>query len=539
MKAKRIYIKDWTALKPYESHCITDNYYLKICNEVKKVLFLEYGEVLAYYLDENDINLMSCFLVSYFEDIISETNIFLAFTKKHQELYGKKLPFYNTSDYYEDEINIQDIQFLIWYFLNTIQNRQFVNPNKEVFYKMANDIMLILEDEYEYAPENKVLQKYYTLPDNETDFYKGREMIDAVLFRTYFFHTDTQQTLLEIETEIIERSKNDKNLLSYLRDNRDALLFSSKTKLLSLSGQEWVAEILGKKHPLHNDYLNISPKIRGYFLYKGQDDQNVFIEHIASGKKFNLTKKSFDNGHSLTEIDTIIYFGIVLWKEEWWFSGIFFTQDFNADLILDEKNSIESRRVVNFLDHKDDEVIKTLQLQYQAFLDFNNGKQIAFLPANKVNDFANKYVTFFNNSLNLSKKEIQKALDRGKKDGFFGGNDANKNIDFNEDFESALVFFNPKSGVEIAFEINSAFPTKENNYFDKTKSKEHILRLFMVDELSTELAMYCVDNFKNKLPYFKEDEGIFLLKDLDFLLRFFKESQYHSKPQVTFTGKKE
>jgi len=535
MKVNRIYIKDWQALKPYDNHSITDNYYLKICNEVKKVLFLEYGEILTYYLDEKGIDLMSCFMVSYFEDIISETNIFTAFTNKHQELYNKKLPFFDTSEYFEYEINIQDIQFLIWYFLNTIQNRQFINPNKEVFYKMANDIMLILEDEYEYAPENKILQKYYTLPKDETDFYKGREMIDAVLFRTYFFHTDTQQTLSEIETELIENSKNDENLLSYLRDNRDALLFSSKTKLLSLSGQEWVAEILGKKHPLHNDYLSISPKIRGYFLYKGQDDKNVFIEHIASGKKFNLTKKSFDNGHYLTEIDMIIYFGIVLWKEEWWFSGIFFTQDFNADLILDEKNSIESRRAVNFLDHKDDEVIKTLQLQYQAFLDFNNGKQIAFLPADKVNDFANEYVAFFNNSLNLSKKEIKEAKKRSKKDGFFGGNDAN-DLDFKDNFETALVFFNPKSGLEIAFEVNSAFPTKENKYFDKTKSKEHILRLFMVGELSTELAMYCVDNFKNKLPYFKKDEGNFLLKDLDFLLRFFKENQYHSKPQVTFTG---
>ena len=538
MKVKRIYIKDWVALKPYDNHSITDNYYLKISNEVKKVLFLEYGEVLAYYLNENDIDLMSCFLVSYFEDIISETHIFTAFTNKHQELYNKKLPFFDTSAYYEDEINIQDIQFLIWYFLNTIQNRQFINPNKEVFYKMANDIMLILEDEYEYAPENKVLKKYYTLSKDETDFYKGREMIDAVLFRTYFFHTDTQQTLSEIEKEMIESSKNDENLLSYLRDNRDALLFSSKTKLLSFSGQEWVAEILGKKHPLYNDYLTISPKIRGYFLYKGQDDKNVFIEHIASGKKFNLTKKSFDNGHFLTEIDMIIYLGIVLWKEEWWFSGIFFVQDFNADLILDEKNSIESRRMVNFLDHKDDEVIKTLDLQYQAFLDFNNGNQIAFLPADRVNDYAKEYIEFYNNSLNLSKKEIREAKERSKKDGFFGGNDTNE-LNFNEDFETALAFFNPKSGLEIAFEVNSAFPAKENKYFDKTKSKEHILRLFMADELSTELVMYCVDNYKNKIPFFKEDEGKFLLKDLDFLLRFFKGSQYHSKPQITFTGKKE
>jgi hypothetical protein len=535
VKIKRIYIKDWVELKPYDSHSITDNYYLKICNEVKKVLFLEYGEVLAYYLNENDIDLLSCFLVSYFEDVVSETNIFTAFTNKHQNLYGEKLPFYNTTEYYEDEINIQDIQFLIWYFLNTIQDEQFVNPNKEVFYKIANDIMLILEDEYEYAPENIVLKKYYTLPKNETDFYKGREMIDAVLFRSYFFHTDTYSILLERENKIIDTSKNNENLLSYLRDNRDTVLLSAHTKLLSLSGKEWVAEIIGDKYSLYKDFKNISPKIKGYFFYKGQDKDTVFLEHIASSKKFNLTKKSFDNAHLLTDIDTIVFMGIVLWKDEWWFSGIFFTQDFNADLILDEKNSIESRRMVNFLDHKDDEVIKTLQLQYQAFLDFNNGKQIAFLPADKVNDFTKEYVAFFNNSLKLSKKEIQKAKDRSKKEGFFGG-DNDDDLEFDDSFETALVFFNPKSGLEIAFEVNSAFPFKENKYFYKDKTKEHILRLFMSEELSTELTLFCVDNFKSELSFFQKDEGKFLLNDLDFLLRFFKGSQYHTKPQITFTG---
>lgn len=534
MKATKIYIQQWKALKPYENHSITDNYYLKICNEVKKVLFLEYGVVLAQYLTENDIDLLSCFLVSYFEDIISETNIFTTFTKKHQQLYGKKLPFYNTTQYYDNEINSQDIQFLIWYFLNTIQTGKFINPNKELFKKIATYLMLIFEDEYEYAPENTVLKKYYSLSNQETDFYKCREMIDAVLFRSYFFYTDTYATLFEREDEIIDSCKNDENLRSFIRDNRDEVLLSAHTKLLSLSGKEWAAEILSNKHPLYQDFNNISPKIKGYFFYKGQDKDTVFLEHIASSKTFSLTKKSFDNGHSLKEIDTIVFIGIVMWKEEWWFSGIFFTLDFNANLILDEKNSLKSRISVNFLDHKGEEVNKTLQRQYNTFLDFNNQKQIAFLPVDKVNDFIKEYTEFYNKSLNLTEKEIQDSLERSKKDGLFWGEE--DKLEYDESFESALVFFNPKSGIEIAFEVNSAFPLKENKYFDKNRTKEHILRLFKAKELSTELSLFCVDNFKNELSFFQEEEGKFLLKELDFLLRFFKGSQYHTIPEVTFTG---
>jgi len=34
----RIYIKDWLELKPYEKQTLTDSYYLKICNDVKKAI---------------------------------------------------------------------------------------------------------------------------------------------------------------------------------------------------------------------------------------------------------------------------------------------------------------------------------------------------------------------------------------------------------------------------------------------------------------------------------------------------------------------
>ncbi len=73
------------------------------------------------------------------------------------------------------------------------------------------------------------------------------------------------------------------------------------------------------------------------FFIKGQDEENIFIEHIASSERFNLIKKSFDDYNSLKEIDTILYLGIIKWKNEWWFSGVVFQQSFNADLILDEK----------------------------------------------------------------------------------------------------------------------------------------------------------------------------------------------------------
>ncbi len=531
-----IYIKEWLELKPYETQTLTDSYYLKLSNSIKKKLINNHFGILSEYLDTEYINILSCFITSYFEDIISETNIWTSFVELHQEFYNKKLPFYDTKNYYEDEINEQDIRFLFWYFFNTAQNEKFINSGNYFFSEMASDIMEILDEAYEYAPENKVLKKYYEIGKTENDFYVARNLIDTILFKTYLFYPDTLLDLHDNEAKLIEDSKDKENIIHYLNENRDAELHKSYTRLLSLKGKEWIAKIIGEEHSLSTDFLNISKKIRGFFLYKGQDENDIFIEHIASSKKFNLTKKSFDHYANLQEIDTILFMGIAQWKDEWWFSGIYFQNDFNPDLILDEKNSMESRMAVNFLDHQTEDVDKTIKLQFDAFKEFNNGSQIAFMPSGKIDEFIRKYTEYFNLSLNLTKNEREEAKKRAREDGFFDTNN-NKTQNYSKVSETGLVFFNPKSGVEIALAVHSAFPLPENKYFNKQDSREHIMRLLFAEELSTELAMYCINNCKTDLPFFNNGEGKKILKDIDFLLRFWKKNDYHTVPTITFTGK--
>lgn len=535
---KRIYIKDWLELKPYETQTITDGYYLKLCNEVKKKLIDNHFGVLSKYFDTKYVNILSCFITSYFEDIISETNIWTSFVELHQEFYNKKLPFYDTKSYYNDEINKQDIRFLLWYFFNTAQNDKFINSSNYFFSEMASDIMEILEEEYEYAPENKVLKKYYEIDNTESDFYVARNLIDTILFKTYLFYPDTLLDLHDNEAKLIKDIKDKKNIVHYLYENRDAELHKNHTRLLSLKGKEWVAKIIGKEHSLSTDFLNISKKIRGFFLYKGQDENDIFIEHIASSKKFNLTKKSFDHSENLKEIDAILFMGIVQWKGEWWFSGVYSQNDFNPDLILNEKNSMESRMAVNFLDHQSESVGETIKLQFDAFKDFNNGSQIAFMQSDKIEEFIRKYTAYYNRSLDLTEKEREESKKRVREDGLFD-TDGKKSKDYTEISETGLVFFNPNSGVEIALAVNSAFPLSENKYFNELESGEHIMRLLFREELSTELAMYCINNCKTDLPFFKDGEGKKLLNDIDFLLRFWKKNDYHTVPTITFTRKNE
>lgn len=535
---KSIYIKDWLLFKPYDKQTLTDSYYLKLSNDVKHAIITnKQSFVLQMYLGNEDINHLACFLTSYFEDIISETNIWSSFVRVHKRLYKKQLPFYILNEYYEDQINTQDVSFLIWYFLNTIQEEKFIAPFNDFIIEIVEKIMIIFDDAWDYAPENEDLKSYYQIDKTEDDFYVARNMIDAILFKSYLFYTDTLLNLKEKEFEIIEESKNDENIMMFLNENRDATLHESHTRLLSLTGKEWASEIIGSKHPLSSDFLKISKRIGGYFLYKGQDQTDIFLEHIASSKKFKLTKKSFDYSYNLKEVDTIIFMGIVKWKEEWWFSGIQFQAPFNPDLILDEKNSLESRMAVNFLDHQTKEVNEMLEMQLKAFKDFNNGLQIAFMPSDRIDEFIRAYTEFFNNSLNLSDKEIKDAKERSRKECFFGTEDKPKN--YSEVSDTGLAFFNSKSGCELALAVNSAFPLPNNPYFKKELSEDHIMRLLMDESISPELAMFCIDNCKTELPFFNTSVGKKYLDDIDFLLRFWKKDNYQTKPSITFTGQNE
>ncbi|MGB3342451.1 MAG: DUF3843 family protein [Aequorivita sp.] len=531
---KRIYIKTWAQLKPYNSTSITDTYYLGIANRIYRVLQTEYDFVLNMYLEKKELEMLSCFLASYFEDIISQTNVWGSFVKKHRELYGKNLPFYELDDYYEEEINLQDIVFLIWYFMNTVQHEMFISPHNTFMFQIADRVMEILEDEYEYAPENRILKNFYTLDETETDYYEIRNFIDTVLFKTYLFFPDTGLKLIWGEAELVEEV--DENLLGYLQEMRDDMVHQSHTSLLGLQGKQWAAVILWE-HPLKDDFLAMSPRLNGFFLYKGQDEEYVYLEHIASGRKFELLKCSFNSHEELTETDTIVYLGMVRWKNQWWFSGISFSKEFDADLVLDEKNSISSRMRVNFLEEDADIIEDVLRKQQAAFLNFNKGAPIAFLKPYEIDTFVNEFQLQYQKDLGLSTEEIKNAHERGKKEGFLGGEHNDNKNNFGDDFEVATCFFNPNSGIELAMDVCHAFPVANNPYFEKSKSEDDIMEVLINPEISTELAEYCIELAKDKLPFFKDGKGALFFEDMDFLLRFWKKENYFTKPNISLTGR--
>ena len=113
---QRIYNGDWKTLHPYSGSVPTDLYYITLANKVLAAIravetSLEESDYRK--IDETEQKELACILTAYFEDIISQTGIFQAFTRIHGKRFGKPLPFYTLDeDYTPGEINIEEVHTL-------------------------------------------------------------------------------------------------------------------------------------------------------------------------------------------------------------------------------------------------------------------------------------------------------------------------------------------------------------------------------------------------------------------------------------------
>lgn len=530
-KSERIFIKEWLSLKPYNRETAADRYYLGLINKVKEALLEKSGNTpLQRYFEPEEINLLSYMLTGYLEDVVSEVGLWKTFVKLHLRFYGKPVPFYDTSNYYEDEINQADVFFLIWYHLNTVQVEFVVAPNADWIIQLGEAVMEVLEDAWEDAPENDQLKAHFTLPETETDFYSARQFIDKVLFSSFLMAPDTLLAFQEQQLELIQDPMFDRYGMSLLSETRDAILQMNKTKLLALRGNVWAAELLGEDHPLYALLLEMSPKVMGLFLYLGQDEQHLHLEHIASEKKFALTKKSLDHAYDFVEQDTILLIGMVRWMSEWWFSGTLTELEYSANMVLDEKNSIEKRQEVAFLDDNEEVIQDQLYNQQQVFKKMNGGKPIAFMDSSEVNGFIKDFLGNYNESLGLSKEAKKAAEKRAKEKGFLDRSNDQNSLEAGKE---TIVFFNPKTGLEIVGDGCSAFPDPSNPYYQESEEMMDLAHVIMAPNISPELTRFCIEEYHQDHAYFSEGEGRSYLENLDFVLRYWKNDIYQNRPRIS------
>ena len=251
---KKVFPIEWKEIHPEAMASKTDFYYAGLANKVLEVL--EKSGIENVLPEKSAIRTMAIRLTGWFEDLCSELGFWSVVNTTCRQRYGKILPFYDTSDYYPGEPNPQDIQLLLWDFIQTLNEGRFINPENPGIEMVAYKIYDIFYEEYEYAPVTEELKAYFADPAIGTEYWKTRKAIEYIAHRGYFsFHGEmlllNSLFLLEEDEEI----KNEEQLNIFRYTTMICHAFTDCHNLLALTAGEWIATATGTSFTMDTQRL--------------------------------------------------------------------------------------------------------------------------------------------------------------------------------------------------------------------------------------------------------------------------------------------
>lgn len=264
MKQKKIYMKAWLDIHHRSKVVDTDQWYLDFANSLLPMIgdsYLYGGET------EEERQLVAMMLALYLEDCVADDGHWRQFIHWHQESYGRYLPFYSLSDeYLPDEINREDIAFLLWA-INSPTGDSFdwvENPMDEDLLAFAETVYDRLDAVFEQAPisdnlavdwlmENELMQKKReplpvaapdeALPTNVARFLEASGGEPLLFFDSY-------QSLKQFFVQSLQWEDKKDSLLPDLKEFDNFVMYANPKGLLI--GPDVATCFASKHNPLYN-----------------------------------------------------------------------------------------------------------------------------------------------------------------------------------------------------------------------------------------------------------------------------------------------
>lgn len=515
---KGIFLKEWLAYKPYSKQANTDFYYLNVAQKTLQIL-QDAMQNLYWnkYFGSKDHTLqeMSCFLTSYLEDLASDTKLWTTFLQEHQSMYDKPLPLINPGeDYIEGEPNYEDLAILIWYYINSIQDEVVYSHNEVWIQKAAAELFELYVERWETAPQNEDLQAFYTLGNNDEPFLEARKLMGKIFLQSYLFQPDTKIFFEQRIKEALRQPGRDVNLVIW--DLEQTVLHNQPSRLLGKYANEWLAARLGSKHPNYGAILHMSRRISGIFELEAETKTLYKLRHLASELPFNLTKKSLKGQE---EPQQYLSLSLVKYKNDWWMSGASDNFQFSEETIANErKNILRKHAVLAQLDPN--WRAEYLRTGLDVFMQMNAGHPIAFGTQKEIKDILEQY----NDTVAQSNDALLKQMVPIRTQIL---------IQYIDSFRKAeektfTLVYTPDLGLEVVIDLADAFLLPHNTNAQAENSGIQFLEMLTSPAISKQVTEFCMANCGSNIPLFASEEGQAIAQNFDFILRFWKTSQYHS-----------
>jgi len=491
---KKIYPKEWLELHPYKQTNSVDQYYVGIANEIHKRLYS--STIADAFEEEENIRYTSLCLAAWFEDVISQTGIWQAFTAECRKRYGAYLPFYPIKgDYFPDEINLEDIRFLLWHHIQYLcRGISAINPENPGIEQTAQEIYGLLAEEYETAPENERMQEFlYHSAMGEEDFFRYREILDWFHYQCYFNIENVAQYRDEAERLLDDEEITPEMAETLIYATRTSLTFKGRRNLLSLTSPEWLA-LIGNAHPEHQLWGKVKVRENSCYLLEKEDDRYLYVKDLCSEDEgeFKITKKSLNlsairsrEAGKSTLICELIYFG-----NAWWQCGMLLENKYN-------------QKMAEYVDDLTKQKEKTNEkAAFHDFIKASGGKSFVFCQSQEeISDFL----------LNKMDYNLKEGLDIPR---------------INTE-NGAMLMANPHTGLHIQFKLCECIKSPDNPNYNKEEAEKNAI-MFIVNPDIIPYQLSCIlqdegmlpDAYLNSLQR-KEYGQEFIRKNAHFLTDYF------------------
>jgi hypothetical protein len=496
-----LYQSDWMNYHPFHIVCKSDYYYIKLSNKIlNEIETIFKGDKFSSEVKRK----MAVTVTAYFEDVISQLGLWKALLAIYKAKFNKILPFFDMSDedYFEDEINQKDIQFLIWCILQRDNidygdDEVFINPENPLIELVAFATYAILDSEYETAPENIELYNLIHTADLPNNFFLFRELLSWLHYDSYLSMSYPTEAY-ESEKQTLNNSGTD----NFIRENkriveytiRKVNIFSKNSTPFAIKTAEWMAEI--------------APQQAEKEIIKEIDFKQINNYTIVDTNETYITVHPFNNENEILKINlnsienppkfdaiNLIMCSLVYFNKYWHVNGFAsfgFEDKIKKNEDVEEQNKINNRKTV------------------EKLLKETNNKPIAYFKNYiEYQEFINKiFGQIVDNSSELNKLT---------------------------NFTNILFFSHPEIGFLIFPTIAIFIKDKDNPYYDEKVAKKDSLGLLLGNyQFPKELLDYIIAN--DLLP----DAAINSLKgaeygrklvqeNMEFIVRFFQPEIFSKK----------
>lgn len=205
---------------------------------------------------QNVVDRAALIVTGYFQDILTDSGLWRAFTSACHDLYGSWLPYFDTEEinhndgeyegYVPFELNPQDVRFLVWYALcMNYEDRRVWDPRDPEIEALAAEWHSMLDIIYDTAPQPDGYFLWQGLELHNSE--EHRQL--AQFFHWLFLHSYLMMPAFALSLrEIIERpGMQDTSNVTALQNALEEAMSQLPTGPLALYMREWLELILENK----------------------------------------------------------------------------------------------------------------------------------------------------------------------------------------------------------------------------------------------------------------------------------------------------